>query len=83
MLKLKPNYECCDKDLSSSSREAMICTLECTFCLDCVETKLNSVCPNCGGNFTHRPVRPANWLARYPASTERYYQPEGCAAQVA
>ena len=80
MLKLKPNCECCDKDLPVDSREAMICTLECTFCRDCVETKLNFVCPNCGGDFTPRPVRPANWLAKYPASTERYYKPEGCAA---
>ncbi len=80
MLKLKPNCECCDKDLPVESIEAMICTFECTFCFDCVESKLNSVCPNCGGDFVKRPVRPAKWLAKYQASTERYYKPEGCAA---
>ncbi|HEY0050041.1 MAG TPA: DUF1272 domain-containing protein, partial [Pyrinomonadaceae bacterium] len=78
-LKLKPNCECCDKDLPVESREAMICTFECTFCRDSVETKLNFVCPNCGGDFTARPVRPSNRLAEYPASTERFYKPEGCA----
>lgn len=82
MLKLKPNCECCDKDLPPSSREAMICTFECTFCLDCVETKLDFVCPNCGGNFVSRPVRPADMLGKYPPSTERVYKPEGCGASI-
>ena len=76
MLKLKPNCECCDVDLPVESAEAMICTFECTFCRDCVETKLNSVCPNCGGNFVSRPVRPANWLEKYPPASERIYKPK-------
>ncbi len=80
MLTLKPNCECCDKDLPVESRDAMICTFECTFCRECVETKLGFVCPNCGGDFVSRPVRPANLLAKYPASTERFYKSEGCAA---
>ena len=80
MLKLKPSCECCDVDLPPSSREAMICTFECTFCRECVETKLNFVCPNCGGNFVPRPVRPANLLEKYPPASERIYKPEGCAA---
>jgi len=36
-----------------------ICSYECTFCADCVETKLHNVCPNCGGGFAPRPIRPA------------------------
>lgn len=80
MLELKPNCECCNKDLSVDSTEAMICTFECTFCLDCVEKKLDFVCPNCGGGFVLRPVRPKNHLAKYPPSTKRIYKPEGCAA---
>jgi hypothetical protein len=83
ILKLKPNCECCDKDLPVDSPEAMICTFECTFCRDCVEIQLNFVCPNCGGNFVQRPVRPANLLDKYPASTERFYKPQGCSAQSA
>ncbi|MEI2300629.1 DUF1272 domain-containing protein [Ensifer sp. MJa1] len=80
MLALRPNCECCDKDLPPGSREAMICTFECTFCADCVEGTLGGVCPNCGGEFTRRPVRPAALLEKYPASTERVLKPQGCAA---
>ena len=80
MLALRPNCECCDRDLPPDSRDAMICTFECTFCKDCVEGPLKGVCPNCGGNFASRPIRPAAMLVKYPASTERIFKPEGCAA---
>ena len=80
MLDLRPNCECCNKDLPPESTEAMICTFECTFCRTCVDEKLNGVCPNCGGNFTARPIRPASALSRHPASTARVYKPEGCAS---
>lgn len=56
----------------------MICTFECTFCRTCVDTILKGVCPNCGGGFTPRPIRPAEALSRYPASTVRVVA-EGCA----
>ena len=79
MLELRPNCECCDKDLPPASDEAMICTFECTFCRDCVQRHLNATCPNCGGNFSARPVRPAVLLDQYPASTERVFNP--CHAQ--
>lgn len=82
MLEIRPNCECCDKDLPVDSKEAMICTFECTFCRDCVETKLNSVCPNCGGNFVLRPVRPSNHLIKHPPSTKRIYKTEGCSAAI-
>lgn len=59
MLDLRPNCECCDKDLPPTSLEAYICTYECTFCADCVESILHNVCPNCGGGFMPRPVRPS------------------------
>jgi len=58
-LELRPNCEYCDKDLAPDAAEARICSYECTFCADCVETKLRNVCPNCGGGFTPRPIRPA------------------------
>jgi uncharacterized protein len=76
-LELRPNCEYCDKDLPPDSREARICTYECTFCADCVERHLRNVCPNCGGGFVPRPIRPAKeWrpglsLAKRPASTKR------------
>lgn len=74
MLELRPNCECCDKDLPPESTEAMICTYECTFCADCAENVLNQTCPNCGGNFSPRPIRPMGMLQKHPASTKRVFQ---------
>ena len=78
MLELKPGCECCDRDLPPDAPDAMICTFECTFCRDCVETRLDGACPNCGGNFSPRPIRPAHMLGKYPPATERTHNPEGC-----
>lgn len=75
MLTLKPNCECCDKDLPPAANDALICTFECTFCTSCNDTYLKGVCPNCGGNLEKRPVRPADKLLKFPASTERVFQP--------
>lgn len=83
MLQMRPNCECCNKDLPNESADARICTFECTFCADCADTKLKGVCPNCGGGFTVRPSRPERLLAKYPPSTERIYKPEGCGAVAA
>lgn len=57
-LELRPNCECCNVDLPPKSRFARICSYECTFCADCVDTVLLNVCPNCGGGFSPRPIRP-------------------------
>jgi uncharacterized protein len=73
MLQLRPNCECCDRDLSPDSRDALICSFECTFCADCTENVLNGICPNCGGELVARPRRPDNKLAKFPASTERVF----------
>ncbi|MFZ3002159.1 MAG: DUF1272 domain-containing protein [Undibacterium umbellatum] len=73
MLELRPNCERCDCDLPPASAKARICTFECTFCADCVDGPLHGVCPNCGGNFVPRPIRPENKLANNPASTKRVY----------
>src|ERR1700688_268372 len=76
-LQLRPNCEYCDKDLPPHSTEARICSFECTFCADCVQSKLGNVCPNCGGGFAPRPIRPAReWrpglcVANRPPSTKR------------
>jgi uncharacterized protein len=79
MLQLRPNCECCDKDLPPESAEARICSFECTFCASCAAGVLAGTCPNCGGELLVRPRRPANKLAKYPPSTERVYKPGGCA----
>lgn len=79
MLALRPNCECCDRDLPPDAADAMICTFECTFCRDCAERRLGGVCPNCGGNLVARPIRPATMLAKFPASAERVLKPhDGC-----
>jgi hypothetical protein len=75
MLELRPNCECCNKDLPPSAIDAYICTFECTFCKSCVEDKLYFLCPNCGGNLVERPIRPAEKLLKDPASTERVFKP--------
>lgn len=74
MLDLRPNCECCDGDLPPEAAEARICTYECTFCADCVANCLGDRCPNCGGNFVPRPIRPAALLPLHPPSTERVLQ---------
>jgi hypothetical protein len=80
MLELRSNCECCDRDLAPDSPDARICTFECTFCAACVAGPLNHRCPNCGGDFTRRPIRPADLLARFPASSRRVFKPSGCRA---
>ena len=72
MLALKPNCECCDKDLRPSAVDARICTFECTFCADCAENLFDNTCPNCGGNFVERPIRPERHLLKNPASSRRF-----------
>ena len=78
-LELRPNCEYCDKDLPPNATDARICSYECTFCATCVDTVLFNVCPNCGGGFVPRPIRPVTerreglCLAKRPASKERVH----------
>jgi hypothetical protein len=81
MLELRPNCECCDVDLPPDAADAMICTFECTFCASCATGHLAGVCPNCGGNFTTRPIRPAGLLATSPPATERKHAQKPCPAE--
>jgi len=79
MLSLRPNCEYCDRDLPPQAADARICSYECTFCAACAETVLHNVCPNCGGGFVPRPIRPAREhrpgvsLVRQPPSDERVH----------
>ncbi|MDN3637652.1 DUF1272 domain-containing protein [Simiduia curdlanivorans] len=75
MLELRPNCEACDRDLPPDSKEAMICTFECTFCKSCADSKFKYVCPNCGGNLVQRPIRPVEALKFNPASSKRIFKP--------
>jgi len=74
MLEIRPTCENCNKNLPYDSNEAMICTFECTYCTDCVEL-LKQVCPNCGGGFEKRPIRPLHLLKKYPVSKTIIYKP--------
>jgi hypothetical protein len=78
MLQLRPNCECCNKDLPPETVDARICSFECTFCVSCAQTTLRGRCPNCGGELVARPRRPADKLAKYPASTDRVLKQEAC-----
>ncbi|VXD00412.1 conserved hypothetical protein [Pseudomonas sp. 8Z] len=78
MLELRPNCECCDRDLPPESLDARICSFECTYCSDCAEQRLDQHCPNCGGELVRRPIRPPNKLANNPASTTRVRSATPC-----
>ena len=81
MLELRPTCENCNRALPPDSTDAMICSFECTFCSACVAGVLANVCPNCGGGFSARPIRPSrnlkgdNYLGRYPAATPVKHRP--------
>ncbi|BFM05296.1 DUF1272 domain-containing protein [Halioxenophilus aromaticivorans] len=79
MLALRPNCECCDKDLPPHATDARICSFECTFCAQCAEHALQHACPNCGGNLVPRPIRPDALLANNPPSQQRVLNSHGCA----
>ncbi|NRD21832.1 DUF1272 domain-containing protein [Winogradskyella litoriviva] len=74
MLEIRPTCENCNKSLPHDSSEAMICSFECTFCADCVSV-LQEVCPNCGGGFEKRPIRPSHLLQKYPISKKIVHKP--------
>ena len=87
MLEIRPSCEHCGASLPPDATDARICSFECTFCARCVAEVLDGVCPNCGGGFVPRPVRPARaWvgeasLARFPARADRVERPVDPAAQ--
>lgn len=89
MLELRPSCEHCNKPLPPASLEARICSFECTFCATCVGEVLGNICPNCGGNFVPRPVRPSknwkgdNFLGKYPASSSVKHRPVDTASHAA
>lgn len=89
MLELRPCCEHCNSALPPASLQARICSFECTFCADCAEQVLGNVCPNCGGGFAPRPIRPAqdringNYLGNDPAGTQVRHRPVDLQAHAA
>ena len=75
MLEIRPTCEHCNKPLPYNSKEALICTFECTFCSACEAQVLEHVCPNCGGGFEKRPIRPEALLKKYPVTTTVTHKP--------
>jgi uncharacterized protein len=80
MLELRPNCECCDRDLAIDDATVVICSFECTWCADCAE-RMQHLCPNCGGGLVPRPIRPAAKLLTSPASMQRVVT-EGCLERI-
>jgi len=76
MLKIRPNCEHCGTKLPNTSKDAMICSFECTYCKTCASTIFKNVCPACGGNFEKRPIRPAIMVRKYPASLDKLIDPK-------
>ncbi len=89
MLELRPICEHCAKALLPNALDARICSYECTFCATCVDSVLGNVCPNCGGGFAPRPIRPVNnliggnFLKRHPASQTLKHKPIDAEAHAA
>lgn len=89
MLQLRPTCEHCNTALPPACADARICSYECTFCANCVDSVLGNVCPNCGGGFVPRPVRPARaWragtsLADQPATLTTKHRPVNAATHAA
>ncbi|WP_397364636.1 DUF1272 domain-containing protein [Olleya sp. R77988] len=82
MLEIRPSCEHCNKSLPYDSQDAVICTFECTYCIDCATNVFKDVCPNCGGNFTVRPIRPKHLLEKYPVSKTIVYKPKDVKAHL-
>ena len=79
MLELRPNCECCDRDLPPQSPDARICTFECTFCADSRRRRARRRLSQLRRQFRGSPIRPAAMLKKYPASACRVLKAEGCA----
>ena len=81
MLELRPTCEHCNTPLPPDSLDARICSYGCTFCAACVDEILGNVCPNCGGGFVLRPIRPSknwkgdNFLGKDPANARIRHKP--------
>lgn len=76
MLEIRPSCEHCNKNLTNTNKDAMICSFECTFCKTCALEIFKNVCPNCSGNFVERPIRPSKMVVKYPTSKKEIHKPK-------
>ncbi|MGH7997513.1 MAG: DUF1272 domain-containing protein [Opitutaceae bacterium] len=83
MLEMRPNCQCCNRDLAADALDVLICSFECTYCRRCAERFEGGRCPGCGGELSLRPPRARELWAAHPPSTTRVLMPEGSAAKVA
>jgi hypothetical protein len=74
-LELKCACQNCGIALPPESVDARICSFECTFCTNCVDTILHNVCPSCGGGFEKRPIRRKGLLQKFPAQIAPFVKP--------
>ena len=82
MLEMRPNCECCGTHVLPDRPSALICSFECTFCVECAHNVLHGICPNCGGGLTMRPIRDNSLLEKFPASVIVKVKSSGCKASV-
>ncbi len=73
MLEMRPDCESCGRDLYPDSLDAVICSFECSFCIDCAAFT-GYICLNCGGELCKRPTRLGSALLDYPASQKRKFK---------
>ena len=65
-LMMKSECEQCGAPLPPDTRDARICSYECTFCGACAKG-MGGRCPNCGGELLARPRR--DHLLQVPPAT--------------
>ena len=75
MLEIRLNCENCDRSLPPDSKEALVCSFECTWCTTCNDEILHNICPNCGGGLEKRPIRPKDQLVKHPPKGEKILKP--------
>jgi hypothetical protein len=56
MLEMKADCERCHRPLPADSTDALICSYECTWCVECAD-EMSHRCPNCNGELVRRPAR--------------------------
>lgn len=76
MLDMRPNCQCCNRDLAVDALDVLICSLECTYCRRCAERFDGGRCPACGGDLSLRPPRGPALCAKHPPSAVRVHMPD-------
>lgn len=78
MLEMRPNCQCCNRDLAADAFDVLICSFECTYCRICAQRFEAGRCPNCQGALSLRPPRSRDKWLSHPPSVTRVVHPEEC-----